>query len=87
MVTVIVLKPFYDLAAHVDRKEGEEFKAKPERAKRIANALPDYVSIAEEAIDYTKLSMQELTALAKERGVMPKGRTSKAMLIEILSKE
>jgi hypothetical protein len=33
------------------------------------------------------MTVQQLTALAKERGVMPRGRVSKAALIEILSKE
>lgn len=86
MVKVKTLRTFYDLHHHADRKPGEVFEAPEERVARIQQMLPGYIEVVEE-VDYTKMSVQELIALAKERGVMPKGRTSKATLIEILSKE
>lgn len=88
MVNIIVLKPFYDLKAHKNRMSGDTFEATEERAAQIAEALPDYVSIEEaEPVDYASMTAQQLTALAKERGVLPKGRVSKAMLVKILSEE
>lgn len=86
MVNIIVLKPFYDLSKKVDRKVGDVFDATEERAAQIEAALPGYVSV-EKPVDYNQMTVQQLIALAKERGVMPKGRVSKAQLIEILSKE
>ena len=86
MVNITVLKPFYDLKAHRDRKPGDVFEMTEERLARIQSMLPGYVEAVEET-DYTKMTAQQLTALAKERGVLPKGRVSKAALIEILSKE
>lgn len=86
MVNIIVLKPFYDLSKKVDRKVGDVFDATEERAAQIEAALPGYVSV-EKPVDYNQMTAQQLIALAKERGVMPKGRVSKAQLIEILSKE
>ena len=88
MVTVHVLKPFYDLVRRVDREAGEDFDASEERAAYIDAVLPGFISYgAEEAVDLTKMTMQQLTALAKERGIKPKGRQSKASLIALLSEE
>ena len=88
MVNITVLKPFYDLKAHKDRMPGDIFEVTEERARHIDAALPGYVAIEEpEQMDYTKMTAQQLAALAKERGVLPRGRVSKAALIEILSKE
>ena len=88
MVNITVLKSFYDLKAHKNRMPGDTFEATEERAKRIDAALPGYVAIEEpEAVDYEGMTVQQLTALAKERGVMPRGRVSKATLVNILSKE
>ena len=88
MVNITVLKPFYDLKAHKNRMPGDTFEATEERAAQIAAALPGYVSIKEpEPVDYASMTAQQLTALAKERGVLPKGRVSKATLVKILSEE
>lgn len=88
MVTVRVLRSFYDLKAHKNRMPGDTFEATEERAKHIDAALPGYVAIEEpEQVDYASMTMQQLTAIAKERGVMPKGRVSKATLVKILSEE
>lgn len=88
MVNITVLKPFYDLKAHRDRHVGETFEASSKRAANLEVVLPGYISVKEpEQVDLAKLTMQQLTAIAKERGVKPKGRTTKAQLIEILSKE
>lgn len=84
MVRVKVLKTFYDLHIHKDRIPGDEFEISEERFANLQQMLPGYLEAVE---GYEKMSLQELTALAKERGVMPKGRASKAQLIEILSKE
>lgn len=86
MVTVTVLKPFYDLHLHADHRPGDTFEATEERAKHIDSVLPGYISY-EAKEDYENMTLQQLSALAKERGVMPKGRATKAALIEILSKE
>ena len=88
MVNITVLKPFYDLKAHKDRRVGDTFEVSHKRAAHLELVLPGYTSAEEpEQVDLTKLTMQQLTAIAKERGVKPKGRTTKAQLIEILSKE
>lgn len=88
MATVRVLRSFYDLKAHADRMPGDTFEATDERAAQIKAALPDYVSVENpEPVDYASMTAQQLTAIAKERGVMPKGRVSKAALVKILSEE
>lgn len=88
MVTVIVLRSFYDLKAHTNRMPGDTFEATEKRAAQILAALPGYVSIKEpEPVDYASMTVQQLSALAKERGVLPKGRVSKATLVKILSEE
>lgn len=86
MVTVHVLKPFYDLVEKTDREAGEDFTASEERAAHIEAVLPDYVTI-EPSEDLTKLSQQKLVALARERGIQLKGRPTKAQLIDALTKE
>lgn len=86
MVKVKTIKTFYDLHLHADRKPGDVFKMDEERFERFQSMLPGYIEVVED-VDYTNMTLQELTALAKERGVMPKGRASKTALIEILSKE
>lgn len=84
MVKLKVLKNFYDLHSHVDRRPGDVFDATEERAERLQMLLPGYFEVMR---DYADMTAQELTAIAKERGVMPKGRVSKAALVDILSKE
>ena len=86
MVKVKTVQPFYDLHAHADRRPGDVLEMTEERFERFQSMLPGYVEVVEEA-DYTKMTTQQLAALAKERGVLPKGRVSKAALIEILSEE
>lgn len=88
MVNITVLKPFYDLKVHRDRHVGETFEASSKRAANLEVVLPGYISVEEpEQVDLTKLTMQQLTALAKERDIKLKGRVSKARLVEILTKE
>lgn len=90
MVNITVLKSFYDLKAHTNRMPGETFEATKERAEHIAKVLPGYITFEEpepEPINYESMTVQQLTALAKERGVMPRGRVSKATLVKILSEE
>ena len=90
MVTVRVLRSFYDLKAHTNRMPGDTFETTKERAEHLERVLPGYVVIEEpepEPIDYESMTVQQLTALAKERGVMPRGRVSKATLVKILSEE
>lgn len=88
MVNITVLKSFYDLKAHKNRMPGDTFEATKERAEHIAKALPGYITFEEpELVDYEGMTFQQLTALAKERGVMPRGRVSKATLVKILSEE
>ena len=88
MVNITVLKPFYDLKAHTNRMPGDTFEATEKRAAQILAALPGYVAIKEpEPVDYASMTAQQLTALAKERGVLPRGRVSKATLVKILSEE
>jgi len=84
MVTLKVIKPFYDLKLHRGRKEGETFEVTEERAEVLLTQLPDYVAVVE-PVDLTKMSLAELTALAKERGIQYKGRATKAALIQLLS--
>ena len=88
MVNITVLKSFYDLKAHKNRMPGDTFEVTEERAKHIDAALPGYVAIEEpEQVDYAGMSLQQLAAIAKERGVMPRGRATKAALIKILTEE
>jgi len=92
MVTVTVLKPFYDLVERCNREEGDEFEATEERAEHIDAALPTYITYAatdgEGAdIDLKKMTNPQLAALAKERGIEVKGHPTKAKLIELLSEE
>lgn len=49
MVTVKVLKPFYDLVEKVDREVGESFDAADERGEEIKSLLPDYVEVKKKA--------------------------------------
>lgn len=88
MTKVTVLRPFYDLVARCDRKEGEAFEATEERADQIASALPGYVTVQkDEGPDLSKMTAAELGELARERGIKLKGRQSKAALIAALSEE
>ena len=98
MVTVEVLRAFYDIKEHRDRKAGTKFTATEERAAYIASVLPGYISYAtvaeqkpepepEPKPDYAAMTYAELNALAKERGIQLKGRPKKADLIEALTKE
>lgn len=89
MVNITVLKPFYDLKAHRDRHVGETFETSSKRAEDLEVVLPGYISVdePEEQVDLTELTVEQLTALARERGVMPRGRTTKAQLVKLLGKE
>lgn len=102
MVTVEVLRAFYDIKERRDRKAGTTFTATEERAAYIASALPGYISyttVAEQKPepepepepepkpDYASMPYSDLMALARERGIQVKGRPKKADLIEALTKE
>ena len=98
MVTVEVLRAFYDIKEHRDRKAGTTFTATEERAAYIASVLPGYISyttVAEQEPepepepkpDYASMPYIDLMALARERGIQVKGRPKKADLIEALTKE
>ena len=98
MVTVEVLRAFYDIKEHRDRKAGTTFTATEERAAYIASVLPGYISyttVAEQKPepepepkpDYASMPYIDLMALARERGIQVKGRPKKADLIEALTKE
>ena len=98
MVTVEVLRAFYDIKEHRDRKAGTTFTATEERAAYIASVLPGYISyttVAEQKPepepepkpDYGSMPYIDLMALARERGIQVKGRPKKADLIEALTKE
>lgn len=100
MVTVEVLRAFYDLKEHRHRKAGTTFTATEDRAAYIASVLPGYISyttVAEQKPepepepepkpDYASMPYIDLMALARERGIQVKGRPKKADLIEVLTKE
>ena len=98
MVTVEVLRAFYDIKEHRDRKAGTTFTATEERAAYIASVLPGYISyktVAEQKPepepepkpDYASMPYIDLVSLARERGIQVKGRPKKADLIEALTKE
>ena len=92
MVTVHVLKSFYDLKHHKDRKAGSTFEATEERAAHIDAALPGYVAYeADESkandrsvADLTKLTVAQLRALCAERGVETPPKAKKAELVDLL---
>ena len=99
-VKVRVLKDFYDLVEHKDRRKDDVFDATDERAAYIDDKLPGYVSIesgegkdapedkgAGDEADLKKMTAAQLAELAKQRGIELKGRPKKAELIELLTKE
>ena len=79
MSTVKVLKPFYDELEKTNREPGDTFEAEPGRAAEIDAKIPGYIEVEER-----EPTIQELRALAKEKGVaLPKG-ASKADIKELL---
>lgn len=86
MVKVKTIKAFYDLHMHVDHRPGDVFEVSEERFERLDVLLPGYIE-REVDEDYSSMTLQQLTEIAKERGVLPKRRVSKAALVELLSKE
>lgn len=84
MVTVRVLKPFYDKVAKVDRNPGETFDATERRAEQISNRIPGYVELVVEDIDLATLKIGELRELAKERGVKVPAKATKAEIVKLL---
>ena len=92
MVTVTVLKSFYDLKRHKDRKAGTTFDATEERAAYIAAALPGYVSYGADepeandrgVTDLAKLTVAQLKALCAERGIEVPPKAKKAGLVALL---
>lgn len=92
-VTVTVLRRFEDYAERCDREVGEEFEATVERAEEIDAKLPGYIRIlrdeapAEQLPELSELSVAQLKALAKERGITIPAGTKKAGIVDILTKE
>ena len=90
MVTVRVLKRFWDLKRKRTRVEGEVFQEEPERVAQIEEALPGYTErlVLEEGKaegpDVRSMSLRELKALAKERGIDIPPRTPKDEIITLL---
>jgi len=87
MVTVTVLKAFYDLVEKVDRLPGDSFEATEDRAEHIDSVIPGYVTYAKaepEEVDLSKMKVAQLKALCADKGVeVPSGAT-KAQLIALL---
>jgi hypothetical protein len=86
MVTVTVLSPFRDTTEHVGRKVGDTFTATEERAAEISAKLPGYVKYekAERGDGLSELSIDELRAIAEERGIEVPKRGGKAKLLSLL---
>ena len=99
MVTVTVVRTFYDLKKHKSRKAGTTFDATEERAAFIAAALPGYITyeavepayeqtvepVADEPKeDISKLTVAQLKALCAERGIDVPKKTKKAEIIALL---
>ena len=90
MVTVTVLRDFYDLKAHADRTAGDTFLATEERAAQLDAALPGYVTCDEHEqapelrVDLSKMTNAQLIALCEERGIQAGKRPTKAQLIRLL---
>lgn len=100
MVTVEVLKTFYDLRTHENRFAGTTFLATEERAAHIDAVLPGYVALHSgeveekpvdkqadepaEKQDLSKLNVQQLRAMCVERGIAFTRYTKKPQLIALL---
>lgn len=86
MATVKVRRAFWDRLAKANRLPGESFRASAGRAKQIVGALPDgYVEVSEDdGPDVRSMSVQELRALAAERGAKVPAKATKATLLELL---
>lgn len=84
MVTVTVIIPFRDTTEHVGRRKGDTFTTTEERAKQIAARLPGYISYKNEGSDLSSLDLDELRAIAEERGVEVPKRAGKAKLLSLL---
>lgn len=83
MVTVTVLTPFRDTTEHVGRKVGDTFTTTEERAAEIAAKLPGYVKYEKDS-GLSDLSLEELKAIAEERGIEIPKRGGKAKLLSLL---
>jgi hypothetical protein len=83
MVTVTVLAPFRDTTEHVGRKVGDTFTTTEERAAEIAAKLPGYVKYEKDS-GLSDLSLEELKAIAEERGIEIPKRGGKAKLLSLL---
>ena len=95
MVTVTVIRPFYDLKKHKSHNAGTTFEVTEERAAFIAAALPGYVTyevaepnegpVADEPKeDLSKLTVAQLKAFAEERGVELPKRAKKTEILALL---
>lgn len=86
MVAVTVKRHFWDISAKTKRREGDTFTTTPERAKEIDQKLPGYITFTEEAkgSSLSSLGVQELRAIAAERGIEVPKRASKNQLIELI---
>ena len=94
MVRIKVLRSFWDLVVHVDRKVGDEFEVTEKRAAHIQNKLPGYVTVieavvepeedAKEPVDLAKLTVATLKGLCAERGIEVPKKAKKADIIALL---
>ena len=84
MVTVTVLKGFYDIAERVQRSQGDAFDATEERAAYIDARLPGYITYQTKEPDLTSLTLAELKELAEERGVELPKNAKKDKVIELI---
>ena len=85
MVNITTLKPWYDRKHKRMRKANEVFEDTYERAVEVAEKLPGYVSFeAEQEDDLDSMTLRELKALAKGRGIKVSANASKASVVAAL---
>ena len=76
---------FWDMKARRKRSPGDVFTANDDRASELESKLPQHVTVTYDApVDYSKMSVKELKAIADERGIAYARSTTKAKLIAIL---
>lgn len=90
MVTVTVLRTFHDKQENVIRSVGDTFSATEERARRIDEAIPGYVTYEAarpeegEDADYSSMRIAELRSLARERGISVPRNANKETIANLL---
>ena len=84
MVTVRVLRGFWDRIAKTSRLAGTEFEATRHRAEEIAERLPGFVEIVEQEADLESMTVAQLTELAGTLGIEVPKKAKKADLVALL---